>query len=673
MRQVCPECREGSAAKGVGFAYSSDVATDRGAERRLKFYGINDYGSFWQVQRAVALLETLDLAATPSSIADVIELHNAQQFVEHNLLPSSSTDEQRAVYRAQVPKLQAAVGKFFNALDDSNLESRVVDVGFEYHADLLALFARYKIYDRCTAHSVLTVLDGNRINLGEMLANQALVRAYGVELRQRLMLNPANAELLIRKHLEKDIRREVFLPGSLTPVDARQLLDAYLDSDEANPNFVELIATAPSKKELGLDAKLKLKAKRKHVRWTEDFFKQNSGITTGVEVAIADDQELEVEASSDGLVTKFSYSRRWLEDNLDYPTILNNFLYLFEFTDRRMLLTMPSFEAQRGVFERFMGVAGRDDYPLGAAFRFKEQASLLQTVIYDHFLRGKGIELESVIAWFFADYLNSEFEAAGFRFVPSSRTSTYLEKCRHMFAEMESVLKQFSLYVENGEVDPELLAMGADQARFKEIPSLLVGKYAYATTASDIQQILFLLFSDQSGLGYINEDLSADDAARLLIANHVSYADFEDHQHPQVDYLISHGVLVNTGARIHFTDVHQFRVLKELFECQAVSYYHHPAEGRASIDAMVAKGWLERQASLLTNAEGGYYNYCLNQLEFSNGPNLRNRYAHGSHVDPSDEDEHFRTYITTLKLLVALVVKMNDDFCMRAEEAGSVD
>src|SRR4051812_35820014 len=86
--------------KAFRFAYSSDMATDRGAERRLKFYGTNDYGTFWQVQRAAALLETLDSAVAPSSIAEVIELHNAEQFVENNLLPSSSTDEQRAAYRA---------------------------------------------------------------------------------------------------------------------------------------------------------------------------------------------------------------------------------------------------------------------------------------------------------------------------------------------------------------------------------------------------------------------------------------------------------------------------------------------------------------------------------------------------------------------------------------------
>jgi hypothetical protein len=201
----------------------------------------------------------------------------------------------------------------------------------------------------------------------------------------------------------------------------RGLLDQYLDSDDANPNFVELIATAPTTKVTGIDAKLKLKAKRRHDAWTEDFFNNNTGIESGCEVSISETQAEPVEASLDGLVAKYSYSRRWLEDNLDYPTILNNFLYLFEFADRHMLLALPSYYAELGVFERFLKTTGKDAYPVGAAFQVKEQSSFLQTVMYNRFLKTNDIEMESVIEWFFADYLKEEFGADKLKFVPAGR------------------------------------------------------------------------------------------------------------------------------------------------------------------------------------------------------------------------------------------------------------
>jgi hypothetical protein len=44
---------------------------------------------------------------------------------------------------------------------------------------------------------------------------------------------------------------------------------------------------------------------------------------------------------------------------------------------------------------------------------------------------------------------------------------------------------------------------------------LLVGKYVYANDDQDIRNILHLLFSDQSGLTYIREDLQAHDGSAV--------------------------------------------------------------------------------------------------------------------------------------------------------------
>ena len=77
---------------------------------------------------------------------------------------------------------------------------------------------------------------------------------------------------------------------------------------------------------------------------------------------------------------------------------------------------------------------------------------------------------------------------------------------------------------------------------------------------------------------------------------------------------------------------------------------------------------MERRSSLLSEAEGKYFNYFLNAADFSNGPELRNKYLHGSQVNAEGEDAHFHTYMIALRLTVALVIKMNDDFCLAAAE-----
>ena len=158
--------------------------------------------------------------------------------------------------------------------------------------------------------------------------------------------------------------------------------------------------------------------------------------------------------------------------------------------------------------------------------------------------------------------------------------------------------------------------------------------------------------------------------ARLLIENHVSYSDFHDYQRDHIDYLIQQGVLQDEGQRIWFSSIDQFRVLRDLFDTEAASYYHYSANTRIAIVEMVARGWFACADTLLSQAEASYFNYCLNQVEFSNGPDLRNKYIHGSNVEASDEAEHFQTYITSLKLLIALVIKINDDFSLQAVELG---
>ena len=86
------------------------------------------------------------------------------------------------------------------------------------------------------------------------------------------------------------------------------------------------------------------------------------------------------------------------------------------------------------------------------------------------------------------------------------------------------------------------------------------------------------------------------------------------------------------------------------------------------VDAMIARGWVTRRASLLTDAEGRYFNYLLNKVDYSNGPELRNKYVHASQANGEGEGARFHAYVTALKLMIALVIKLNDDLCLWASE-----
>ena len=225
-------------------------------------------------------------------------------------------------------------------------------------------------------------------------------------------------------------------------------------------------------------------------------------------------------------------------------------------------------------------------------------------------------------------------------------------------------MNQFRLYVKDGQIDRELLELTSDPVAYASIPSLLEGKYVYTSANEEIHSVLHTLFSDQSRLSYINETLRGSTAAELLVHNNVARHDFHEHQLGLIDNLTEFGVLEDTGTQVNIADPQLFSILHSLFMKQAVSYHRQSLAGRAQVDALEAKGAVIRKASLLTQAEAGYFNYWLNKSEFSNGPELRNKYLHGSQASAESENEHFRTYLIALRLLVVLVIKINEEFCL---------
>lgn len=639
--------------------------------RRVRFFSVNDLAACMYMQRVAELLEQFDPADAPTETMDLLELHNVQQYIEHGLFPSEYTESERASATSRIAGIRSAVARFFSSVDNTNCASLIDGVGYEYHADLLELLGRYKAFERCDPSTMLQALGRAGIQLSELLACKKLVAVYDAEVRDQLLASPTNAEHLIHKHLQKDVRDEVNLPCSLTQADARDLLEQYIDSPDANPNFIGLIESAPVRKDTGIDAKLKLRAKRRNAEITEKLFADNPGIRMRTEVGISGTQDeparLELD-ESDGVSARFTYSSRWLEETSDNPSILNNFQHLFEFADEQVLLSLPSHPAKLGVFERVMGATGKTHYQLGAEFSAVDTSSLLQTQLYQQYLKSKGRDLEDVISWFFQEYLVEEFHAKHFSFRPSSRGASYLERVRHIFAEMESVLAQFSLWVDNGELDSDLLAITSDPVRYKEVPSLVPGKYVYPTQSPEISSILNALFSDQSSLAYISGELRGKNVVELLVKNQVAYDEFHEYQRSMIDQLVAFGILEDTGARVQIANAEQLLIFRSLFITEACSYYHLSEHGRGVVDAMAARGWVGRHTSLLTEAEGKYFNYFLNKVDFTNGPELRNKYLHGSQANGEGENAHFHSYVIALRLMIALVIKLNDDFCIAAQE-----
>lgn len=161
------------------------------------------------------------------------------------------------------------------------------------------------------------------------------------------------------------------------------------------------------------------------------------------------------------------------------------------------------------------------------------------------------INIEEIFAWFFEEYLPAEFSVDKFAYNVPSTGSSYLEKCKLIAGEIESVLKQFKHYQKHGHIDKELLEMSSDHLFFSQIPSLLSTKYVYAKSER-VKWCIAYLFNDCM-LGFFPENDEYEDCDCLYdsIKKHKrlpkSLFSHNYHQHP-LFCLLDFGVLVETDG-----------------------------------------------------------------------------------------------------------------------------
>ena len=77
---------------------------------------------------------------------------------------------------------------------------------------------------------------------------------------------------------------------------------------------------------------------------------------------------------------------------------------------------------------------------------------------------------------------------------------------------------------------------------------------------------------------------------------------------------------------------------------------------------------LRFESTLFSKPEQNYLNYFLNKSEFNNSLDLRNKYSHGTQPF-GNEEVHHSNYIIFLKLFILIIIKINDELCIKDEEA----
>lgn len=626
--------------------------------------------------RKLEKIETIDIPEySRIDINDAIEFYEIRKYFDDGAYSKSWADDQREKYNEKSKKLFGLTMRYINALTDSTIVQEYEKIeDYPYRTAFWQLFDKCKLYNKISETAFNAILQSKNLSLHDILLHKSIVVKYGEAIRNNILGSFENMRYIIHVYEQNYTHSEkLYLPEELTPKDKCQFIEAYIDSDFPNLNYIETISLMQPSKDFPISDMLRLKAKRKYQELSKKTFENGTFFSYGIELSFSPEQKEEKKAEIVGRKFSVSYSTVWLCDTLDYPSVLNNFIYIFEFVDfPQMRCLHVAKESESGVFERTMQSKSSRIYPVNHAFRFADGLAQMQMHAYYGFLSQNNIRYEDVLEWLFTKYLQEEFGCSEMRASFPSEGTSYYEKCITLCSLLDSVLKQFSLYVDNGDIDFELLSMIQGSKKFGDIPSLVENKYIYGN-GNTFNNLKNTMFSDQCMLSFVprihNEGKTYSRLFDLLYNEKIYLSDYREHNIPTIRWLEENDLIsIDDSGLIHLGNIYRIAIIKDLFDIGVISKWHFDPNAFPVIQEWIDAGMLIEKSSLLTQQEVNYFDYILNNAEYDNGLQLRNKYAHGNQLAITDENEHKKNYYYFLRIFTILAIIINDDFSLREQQ-----
>lgn len=625
---------------------------------KVKFHSEHDIACGWELDKVIERVNDNSIDKE-WSINDVIEFYNIFKYIQVIQFAEYIQEKTGFVCVDYSQKIKKKIGQYLG-INNDNIIEKFDELDFVDTEDYLEILEKYSIYKTISELDFKSFLDKEHVHVYLVLKHKKIVDSFDSVLRYEILSDSINAETIISKYLDES---NLYLPLSLLESDKLNLIDDYIDSLRVNINVLRKIIYFPTGKGLNITDKIRLHAKRKEKEESERIFSEGTGIETGVSIRYVTDIEGAIQFSRKGRTLEIVVNRNWIEENLDYPTLWNNFIHLFNIVDNHCRLTMASKTNDMSAIEAVIRPSGSHLYSVSDSFFHREMTASIKVNSYIRILNVLNIRIEDMIEWFFNDYLHTEFSISNFIVKMPTEVSSYFEKCRTILPEIDRIFKQYNTLIEDGEIDQELIQISSSSTKIKDIKSFISCKYAYPINEW-YQSATFLLFSDQSSIFYIpSKDEKYKNFMDLIINDNVAKKEFQEYQLNRMEWLFENSlILENEDGYIKIADANLIYILTQLYYEDVLNYWHLPHELRRVIDDLELKEIVTIEGTLLTRNEHDYFDYYLNKSKFTNGYDLRNRYLHGTNVN--DEKQYESDYYSILKLFIIIILKINDDLCL---------
>jgi len=593
----------------------------------------------------------------------LLEFHHINQYFEHGLYLSHWTENQILVYKQVIKNALAAMSKFFLGLAPEDLITQIGELEFDNRENFWQLFRYFELHKKHDRQVFIDILSAFPRHIRDILPLAQLVQYYNSEIRAFLLIYDDSGELLLGQYEQKktDEQSDYHFPKSLSNTDKESIIEAYLDTEEPNLNFVDLALNARTIK---LSPKVRLKAKQTSSGITEKILTDNNSYRIGVGASLARDQAepviFEQQESGDTIAI---YGGEYLDKLRTDMDLFNVFSNLFLYTDEEGLISLVNNDAEMDILEKIF-MQWKNEYQKGIVFEQKSMLSMAQLGIFSHYLKDSERSIESVIKNFVYAFFKEWFGMKNLVFNMPQAELGPAEKIRLIAPELDYLLRQFQNFVSDGAIDHELLRLDSAPIHLSNVQSLVGKKYVFSTHEK-IRLLQHWFFDPNSILADRKEDIeNRQTVFQTLTTKRTLRSDLEDYQRAYLDRIVEDGFLhIDDKGVIKMVDPVLIFIAGKLRENGFISYWHIAQPFRDAMDRLIDEGYLEVSDRLFTADEISYLNFHLNMKKFSNSKDLRNKYLHGSHE--RDEKCQEMDYLYFLRTLIVILIKLKDDVVLK--------
>lgn len=451
---------------------------------------------------------------------------------------------------------------------------------------------------------------------------------------------------------------ENFLPQLNIDSDTlNSILDDYIDAEEAKLSNIELIYSASPRK-YTISPKIKYKAKVKYHKYMEKVFseKKSTLMEFGIKARFNPSLENLMEINTDGTFYIIEYNSH-CNDYLKDLDILLNFLYYSDvfFTD---IGTLRSSHKPKLRLTEFFETKGHKFLSIAENQRMSIMLGVTVIQILNDLLSKHSLNYLQLIKYFIDDVLPKEYSLYDLEFdIPETKNQKEINTL--LVINLENLIKTYNYFVEYGEVEKDVIEIGYPTPKIENLKSQ---KYMYLTIKNKNHPLASLLFSGQSPLSYhpkFSNNLSESNFYSLVMNNNMTIEEWKEYE--EIQLLFDEGIIYCNKNIIQLTNKAECGIWYLLYKMRSLNIYYFHNDLQNVFHKLIEKEYAELSKKLFTKDEAKIFSYLYNNETSSNGPSLRNKYAHSKSYSSYTDNELYQDYYTILYLYTIFIMKINDD------------